>query len=898
MNLPEIKTKALSLSGFYLETNIVKDLVLQAYYKDLQSKFEELFSKFREKDYLISSFKDILADNWELIKHTGISYTAIPNNRVTQLMIGIAIYISHNEADSHPISLLMPDVSLESCSDDFPDLNQESLKRIDKITNLLKTHMISFNGNFLIPVKLVTNIEINEELAQISNPYFNYQTHAEDEAVLVSEEIARLFRHSNLIKTLHAHKKAYCDIAQNETHLLGQFQKLCERLRIASRYGNGSELNAGNDAYQGVIDFVGVYDNYFSKKIHLCAQKPADFSAFKNSFLWVANKRLYWVSNEAIQHIKIEEKQLFKETLEHLKSIRHDDGQIMDLSVLEMHQLIDRHTPHQTVSEIPSPLHKHILKIIEFVTDPQSNRDATQTMQTCVHDLRQKLSTYILQYQDILIQFTSGMDESVNLQPMIKTYNDARDHIKALLDSGNYNHGYDDLQNFGDLIDSLEVNFEITDVSDLRFLKDYNFETVKGIFSYEQIRAQAASVFQNLDELVEYLMDLPVALVDLFFEELQIELCELHITDLQKLGQLLIVLDAERCAAILKNLTELRIPSINDFIDLQSYLDIQPFHSACASLKEHFISDLSIIKFIEAMQKLQTPEKKVTFKDCLLTNVIDLISHVTELFSLHAVLNPEEFISISTQLKSKMTVGLDSAQEYSMCLSILNEDEKIVLHQQYKPKLITWAINLEALKLLFINSPASWFIELNTEFEEKLKKLILNNHDFFDLFQHLSEAKQESFLNLNKEFLLETIFKNPDSQIWKHVPGLANYYWSIKPIFIHLMASSNKIKAYEFMDAVLFRDESCIKEKYEKLIQKPSHSRINFFNQLTQIDAIVSEIVQLPQELRTKICKALDFIKPYSSEPLVLKQKFKEYITDKLDCKPCLKKMKVSPFSR
>jgi hypothetical protein len=107
MNLPEIKTKALSLSGFHFETNILKELVLEAYYKDLQSKFEELFSKFRDIEYLISSFKEILEENWELIKYTGLSYTALPNNRVTQLMIGIAIYISNHEPDTHPMTLLI-----------------------------------------------------------------------------------------------------------------------------------------------------------------------------------------------------------------------------------------------------------------------------------------------------------------------------------------------------------------------------------------------------------------------------------------------------------------------------------------------------------------------------------------------------------------------------------------------------------------------------------------------------------------------------------------------------------------------------------------------------------------------------------------------------------------------
>lgn len=898
MNLPEIKTKALSLSGIIFETNILKEQVLQAYYKNLQLKFEDLFSKFRDKEYLLSTFKEILEENWELIKYTGISYTALPNNRVTQLMIGISLYVSHHEPDTHPLVVLMPDVCFESCSDDFPDLNTGAYKRIDKITNLLKTHILSFNGNYLIPVKLATVIEINEELEQVPNPYFNYKDHAEDEAVLSSEETSRLFRHSHLLKTLLTHKKTYCDIAQNETHLLGQFQKLCERLRIASRYGNGSELHAGNEAYQGVIDFIAIYNHYFGKKLYLCDQKPDDLSTLKNSFLWVENKKLFYINSDSTEQIKLEDNSLFRQTLDRFKSIRGHDSQVLELSVFEMHQLIESNSDHQTVPEIPSPLHKHILKIIEFVTDPQSNRDATQSMQTCVHDLRQKLSTYILQYQDILIQFTSSMDESINLQPMIQAFNDARQHIGSLLENESYHHGADDLQNYGDLIESLEVNFEITDISDLRFIKDYDQQTVQGVFSFEQIRAQAVSVFQNLDELLEYLMDLSVPLVELFVDETQIELCELHVTDLQKLGQFLTVLDAERCAVILKALREIRIPEISDFIELQTHLDVQPFHSACASLKEHFIANLSPENFIESMQKLQTVEKQTIFKECLLSKVVELIEHISELFALQPVLSADEFHVISSQIKPKMILGLDNAKDFCLCISILNEDEVIALYQQYQSKLVSWAINIEALKHIFIHTPSSLFSNLHAQFEEKLKKIIINNHDFFDLFQSLSQTKQDMFLQLNKEYLFELICKNPDSHIWKHVPGVGNYYWSLKPIFIHLMASSNKIKAYEFMHALVLGDESIIKEKYEKLIQKPSHSRVNFFKQLTQIDSIVAELVKLPQELTKKIFKALEISKPYTSDPNALKQKFKDYITDKLDCKPCIKKMKVSPFSR
>ena len=221
----------------------------------------------------IDALKLVLNDNWRLVNGTALSPTAIPEADITKLFCDVAEFVADEYNKTNPvriaaIQLLMPSITVESIR---PDLFDDASKVIGEgylnltvrpLREILKTHILGREGQFLLPVKLLTELSLNLKIEALMNPYVPEDAMTQDiYYAITSEEYARLVAHSPLTQAVGEAHQQYQRIANDNSNLLGQLNELCVKLAVNdARGGLGSEENAGTGAYAPIIIFNDYYD--------------------------------------------------------------------------------------------------------------------------------------------------------------------------------------------------------------------------------------------------------------------------------------------------------------------------------------------------------------------------------------------------------------------------------------------------------------------------------------------------------------------------------------------------------------------------------------------------------------------------------------------------------------
>ena len=118
---------------------------------------------------------------------------------------------------------------------------------------------------YLIPVRALQTLALDVgSQNQIINPYFDPTLHGSSEAILHPEELKRLSTHSPITAAV-INTKAQFDIdAQDNTHLFGRIEELCQQLNMNSRNNLGNEHNAGEGVYRAIGVFFEFYNHFIT----------------------------------------------------------------------------------------------------------------------------------------------------------------------------------------------------------------------------------------------------------------------------------------------------------------------------------------------------------------------------------------------------------------------------------------------------------------------------------------------------------------------------------------------------------------------------------------------------------------------------------------------------------
>lgn len=233
----------------------ISERIIRAYYQQTIDKISHVIQNEQlSKAEKTAALRALLIENWDFIKGTLLTYTALPNHPATVLWIKVTKYVS-TQTNEPIITCLMPSIATDSLSDDYPDLTQQL-----SIRKLLRTHTLSDKSEYLVPVLQLRQYDLaNGPIGRLLNPYFDFSIHPGEYAQLSADEMARLKNHSPETEALFNLIDEYHQLLNSEDNLLAKLQELLRLMTANSVNGIGSEMVAGRGGMIAVLNFFTYY---------------------------------------------------------------------------------------------------------------------------------------------------------------------------------------------------------------------------------------------------------------------------------------------------------------------------------------------------------------------------------------------------------------------------------------------------------------------------------------------------------------------------------------------------------------------------------------------------------------------------------------------------------------
>ena len=259
MNRKQLGSAIQRLQSIYQSKNVstLHDKIETCFGRLVLDECATLFKRFQAEDDARFSIRlqAFLKDTYDLVHGTFLFYTAMPTSEMTLLLCDLSTWVA--QTTHQPIiTILMPSIASDSLQEEYPDLINDDID----IRWILQTHILGEDGLHLVPVGLLTKLDLNPVQEPIGTPYTSPDRSDEREAYFVSpEELSRMGKYSELSNQLVAEKVRYFELQNNNNALYSELTILCKALVDNSVYGSGTELNAGNDVYPAIFHFGEFY---------------------------------------------------------------------------------------------------------------------------------------------------------------------------------------------------------------------------------------------------------------------------------------------------------------------------------------------------------------------------------------------------------------------------------------------------------------------------------------------------------------------------------------------------------------------------------------------------------------------------------------------------------------
>lgn len=266
-------------SKFEVTTDTLKDKASCQYSLRQMDKVFDILSKSPEghAEELDASYREIgifLAENWQLIKGSMLSYTAMPHHPMTTLCLKLARWqLTQEKKEITPqgiIEKLMPTVNFDATISSYSlalpiHASYDSASVAEELTaeQILSSHIEGREQHYLIPAwqAIYLTDPITYDAAwRMPNTQYDYTSHTTEESFLTPAEITRLEQHSNQTLAIFQNHRQLKTLISEGKDLYSQLVLLANELKINSIEGLGAEEVAG---HQGEIAIRRFFD-YFS----------------------------------------------------------------------------------------------------------------------------------------------------------------------------------------------------------------------------------------------------------------------------------------------------------------------------------------------------------------------------------------------------------------------------------------------------------------------------------------------------------------------------------------------------------------------------------------------------------------------------------------------------------
>lgn len=894
MKLFQIKSKGLALMQGqpYIAPKSLYAKILWHYHLKLQQKFAELFSSYREKSYLFTQLEVILNDNWRLTKDSALAYTCLPNHPITNLMLGIALYLHKELPHRHVnvVKLLMPEVEFESISDNYPDLNQPAYQTEEGIKRILRTHILSDHANYLIPIKILHELSPDNPSFQLMNPYFNYSDMPETQAYISESELERLFEHSTNTKSIQRRLSKYQCLLNGNDHLLGQLRALCRGLNLGSRYGEGSELQAGGSAYASIIEFISFYNQLFSKKFYQLAILPEYTSEFMNSFLWINHESLYYCNESGMTLIEGANSAPFNQVLAKLQEKYRptDDGML--LTPQELFYLIEKNTGFPTLDKrISSYLQDAILRLIDLASDSGLNLAATATTETCVATIRQSLLTHISSSEDVLAGFSRDLRGSSKLDRKRSKFREQQAELLTLINTNLYRLGGDGLENYGKLLETFAIHYEIDSVSQLSQLFKLKSKNLRSIFANDDLRCESIILFHDIDDVILFLLDCPVDKLECFIDIFAQELKLFFFKDINDLLKIFVLMEPERIAKILNPIAVSYLCSPSEIIMLGNHLSLNAFQMICHTQKSYIDEIITATDYLHICAALNSPSKKEFWLDGFFNSFKRDLATINLFHQATAYLSIAQQDLVFEENKLKLLDDIHHSREFNLLFAATNEAKHAWILEKTLDQLPELAVDSDDINNILSVVPPHFFIDCC----HKLRtNILLHIHDlkgFIDLMKRLSPENQVLLTEQFKTTVVKWVVLEETMERIIPYQDIFTEGVYFRQLYNQLHLLTNEKVCIHFIMSLAFEPENIARDLKLLVTTK---SNIGFFSKHINIDSLSAKISAFPRPQLKKIHEALglDFD---GLGPDVLKTQLKDHLHELAGEPSVCKKVRV-----
>ena len=855
MKLTEIKALAATIEFEEpYEDMDISERVFSEYSQQLSRKFNHLFSKMRPKKYLIQQFLEMCEANWNLVKGTALCYTAEPNCIETRLFVKIAEYLSQNERDKKSaFEYLMPGMTYDFARDGYPDL------RTIELSIVLQTHIIGDNELYLIPIKLLAEINLSPTQGRLDNPYFDDMHHAMEHWKISKNEMDRLFAHSNLTEELKKAKEAVDNIANQDTHLLGQLRHLCKNLRLGSILGDGSEEDATIDAYQAMIHFMDYFNQLYARRLVSFHALPEDVSEYAGQVLWIGRQSLFEVAQDGeLKALPISQMDTFKARLKVLRQANPEEKRNMLLTVLEWDNLCQDIVEYSPIDPRISPGLKHeILYLFRMTTNQSLNIASHEDTESCIMKRREALVASVLMQESVLAEIR--LDNQINhddLEAQRQQFFPKRDAILTAVDNEDY-QGFDSLYHYSILLERLELDYEIFMVEQLKFIEDLPVEEIRELYvENPRFVIETMALFHNLNDLVFQLLTWPADKIVLMITLLKSELQNEMITNLQDLLNLVKTLDAECCGEVLQHFAAEYIQEWDDLHTIGKNLELAHFRLACSQLKPFMMANLTPQRFYDLSEALENEEMMTAFHEVILAELPSIVHNIDDYFLVKsAMMEPHDQIFFD-QMHQQMKIQLTSAHAYGKYFQCLIQRQKSMVFQELIEDTPNVIHSLQDLKDLLPHLGRTFFNEYCLVFVERIASHLTAPADIYELVSVLQNRQCEMFARIFEEHLHMMILESPNHADLAHMDGVFQKLYELKAFTLHVASICSQKLARKLTHYLIYRDEEGLLLQLQRMINFRPKQR--FFSAEPVIEQLYTAILQLSENWRQVFFRTLN----------------------------------------
>ena len=690
----------------------------QLHRKYKQEVLRQLNQILHNNEGSITQLTQFLNQNWSIIKSSSLCYTALPDDDITHLLVDVAQFVADNTATRNAISILMPTLALEPSQDDFLDFNDP----VD-IHEVLKTHVLSVGARNLLPIKLVAGLNLSAEITRFMNPYYDYMVHPAEAAWVSQDEYKRLIEHSSLTKTVFDTQQSYNERASDASSLLSHLRRLCQQLHMYSAHGGiGTQENANSRVYAPIVQFMEYFNELYGRTLFLTQEMPADLTPYKSNYLLINDELRYVKHDGTVENVPINDSELFKQVLHKLMEEahpKHSDKLLLSVSYIK--NLITKNGGHDPFDDgkqpLPAVIRSEIDLLLELITNPALNINATENLATCIGTRREKLVTLMTGNDALLSDISLSTDSRSDLINQAQhDFETARTALLVALNTHQYTDGHDELGINLHLLEALKSPLAINSLEDLNTINCLSSEEISSVCQSPEIRQQIMTQLGSIENVVIFFMDCSLAQLRAF---LTLMLNDLTTGDRPLIGSatdlaaLIISLVPEKC--------EIVVDVMHDLIRTPEDLKL-------------------IFKFISA-------EQRVAVFDGIKTYSLQHIKTTVGLSSLFSILSPSEITLIFRQINNTPEYGVNlfgTVEKMSSLLEDmywLSEVKRTAMFAEVKNHIGMMIHSVQDVIIIFQSISQTEGAEVYEAIKERFHSMIKTSKDISNIFRSVSPAQ-------------------------------------------------------------------------------------------------------------------------------------------------------------